>query len=106
MTNVKLVQFKFQPGKKQIWLDWSKELKRRKEEAIATLKDEGVVSESCFISEDGETIYYFMEAEDFEAVQKAASTSSHPIDADHKKAKESSLLRIAKLDCLFHFENR
>ena len=49
MTNVKLVKFKFKPEAKEIWLDWSEELKRRKEEVIATLKNEGVVSESCFI---------------------------------------------------------
>ena len=105
MTNVKLVKFKFKPEAKQIWLDWSEELKRRKEEVIATLKNEGVVSESCFISDNGEEVYYFMEAEDFEKAKNAVLENPHPIDADHKKARESSLEFVAKLDCLFHFEN-
>ena len=106
MTNVKLVKFKFKPEAKQIWLDWSEELKRRKEEVIATLKNEGVVSESCFISDTGEEVYYFMEAEDFEKAKNAVLENPHPIDADHKKARESSLEFVAKLDCLFHFGNR
>lgn len=106
MTKVKLVKFKFKPGARQIWLDWSEELKSRKDEVIATLKNEGVVSESCFISEDGEYVYYFMEADDFEKVRKAVTENPHPIDADHKKAREGSLEIAAKLECLFHFENR
>ena len=106
MTEAKLVKFKFKPGAKRIWLDWSEELKRRKEEVIATLVNEGVVSESCFISEDGEYVYYFMESEDFEKVRKAVTENPHPIDADHKKNRESSLELVARLECLFHFDNR
>lgn len=105
MTKAKLIKFKFKPNTKQIWLDWSEELKRRKEEVIATLKNEGVVSESCFLSEDGEYVYYFMEAEDFEKAKNAVLINSHPIDVDHKKARENSLELVAKLECLFHFEN-
>lgn len=106
MTEVKLVKFRFKSGKKKIWLDWSEELKRRKDEVIATLKNEGVLSESCFISEDGEEVYYFMEAEDFEKAKKAIEKSTRPIDEDHKKAREASLEKIEVLKSLFHFENR
>jgi L-rhamnose mutarotase len=106
MTQVKLVKLKFKENGKKIWLDWSEELKRRKDEVIETLKNEGVVSESCFISEDGGSVYYFMEAEDFYKAKNAFSTSTHPIDADHKKAREMSLEKIGNLECLFHFENR
>ena len=106
MTNVKLVKFKFKPNTKQIWIDWSEELKQRKDEVVETLKNEGVVSEACFISEDGEYVYYFMEAEDFEKARNAVIENPHPIDADHKKARESSLELVSKLECLFHFDNR
>ncbi len=106
MTKAKLVKLKFKSGGKQVWLDWAEELKRRRDEVIETLKNEGVVSESCFISEDGEEIYYFMEAEDFEKAQKASLNSTFPIDIDHKKAREKSLERVGRLDCLFHFDNR
>jgi L-rhamnose mutarotase len=106
MTAVKLVKFKFKSESKQVWLDWSEELKKRKEEVVTTLKNEGVVSESCFMSEDGEFVYYFMEAEDFEKARNAVINNPHPIDTDHKKAREDSLEFIAHLDCLFHFDNR
>ncbi|MFA7309045.1 MAG: DUF6176 family protein [Patescibacteria group bacterium] len=106
MTNVKLIKFRFKPGAKRIWINWSEELKHRNSEVVETLKNEGVISESCFISEDGESIYYFMEAEDFEKTRKAVANSIYLIDADHKKARESSLEFVAKLECLFHFENR
>jgi L-rhamnose mutarotase len=105
MTKAKLIKFKFKPNAKQIWLDWSEELKRRREEVVATLKNEGVVSESCFLSEDGEYVYYFMEAEDFEKAKDAVTNNPHQIDGDHKNAREGSLELVAKLDCLFHFEN-
>lgn len=106
MTNVKLVKFRFKPNSKQFWLDWSAELERRRQEVIATLKSEGVVSESCFISETGEELYYFMESEDLEKARVAASQSTHLIDVEHKEAKEKSLEFVAKLEPLFHFENR
>ncbi len=106
MTNASMVHFNFKPDKKQVWLDWSEELKKRREEVIVTLKDEGVLSESCFISEDGESIYYFMEAEDVDKVNKVFASSTHLIDADHKKAMSESLQRVSKLECLFHIENR
>lgn len=106
MTKAKLIKFKFKTGAKQVWIDWSEELRRRKEEVVATLKNEGVVSESCFMSEDGEYVYYFMEAEDFEKAKNAVTENPHPIDNDHKLARESSLEFVAKLDCLFHFDNR
>lgn len=106
MTTVKLVRFKFKPGAKQIWLDWSEELKQRKQEVIKTLKNEGVVSESCFISHDGEEVFYFMEAEDFNKAQNAVTLNPHPIDKDHKMARESSLEFVERMGHLFHFENR
>lgn len=105
MTQVKLFRLKFKPNSKQIWLDWSKELLRRKDEVITTLKNEGVVSESCFLSPNGEDVYYFMEADDFEKATKAVNENPHPIDVEHKKARTSSLELIEKTECLFHFEN-
>ena len=106
MTKAKLVKFKFKPNGKQIWLDWAAELKRRQVEVIETLKNEGVVSESCFLSEDGESVYYFMESEDFDKVKKAVHESTYIIDAEHKQNRQSSLEFVAELECLFHFENR
>ena len=46
MSQVRLVQFRFKPGKKQIWLDWCEQLKQRVDEGMKTLKGERVLSES------------------------------------------------------------
>ncbi len=106
MTKVRLVEFKFKDKAKNIWLDWSKELQKREAEVLATLKNEGVVSESCFLSSDGKSAFYFMEADDFELVKKAVETNPYPIDLEHKIARQSSLVKVDELECLFHFENR
>jgi len=65
MTEVYLVKHKFHPvtGKKE-WLKWSEELKRREQEVISTLQQEGVRLEACFLSEDEDSVYHFMEVED------------------------------------------
>lgn len=106
MSQVQLIKIKLKENGKQIWLDWSAELMRRKEEVLATLKKEKVLSESCFLSEDEEYIYYFMEAEDFDKVKEAVTNNPHPIDIDHQKAKQGSFGDRSSLKCLFHFENR
>jgi len=106
MSQVKLIKIKLKENGKQIWLDWSAELMRRKEEVLATLKNEKVLSESCFLSEDEECVYYFMEAEDFERAKEVVKNNPHPIDLDHQKAKAGSLGEGKPLKCLFHFENR
>jgi hypothetical protein len=91
MTTVKLVKFKIKEGKQQTWLDWAEELKNRKTEVITTLKDEGVSSETNFMSKDGSIIYYLMESDDFEKVKNVANASEHSIDIEHRQKKESVL---------------
>ncbi len=105
MSAVKLYKFAFQTNKKQTWLDWCEELKKRKEEVIETLKHEGVLSESCFIAADGLSIYYFMEAEDFAKAKEAVKKSTFKIDRDHKTARQSSIEFVEELECLFHFND-
>jgi len=103
--SAKLVKFIFTQGQKQAWLDWSKELQRRKDEVIQTLKNEGVISEACFISEDGESVYYYMEAADFEKVKKSVQESPFPIDLEHKEICGASLEFVEELKPLFYFKS-
>jgi L-rhamnose mutarotase len=106
MTQVKLVKIRLKEGHEHIWLDWCEELKRRKSEVIETLKSEGVLSESCFLSEDEKCIYYFMEAESFEKAKAAVEKSTFKIDAEHRKKRALSLEESQHLTQLFHFETR
>ena len=106
MSQVRLVKLKFKPGKKQIWLDWCEQLKKRADEVIETLKNEGTLSEACFISQDGESIYYFIEMEDLEKAGQAFKNSSYKIDKDHREAREASLEKVEELNPLFYFNNK
>ena len=106
MSHVRLVEMKFQPDKKQIWLDWCEQLKSRSEEVVQTLQNEGVITEACFLSEDGNSIFYFMEVSDLEKEKAAVKSSMFKIDSDHREAKMQSLKRGHELIPLFHFENR
>ena len=106
MTQVKLIKLRLKEGNERVWLDWCEELKQRKNEVIETLKNEGVLSESCFLSEDEKCVYYFMEAESFDKAKSAVEKSNFKIDADHKEKRILSLEKVAQLKELFHFETR
>ena len=91
MTEVQLVRIKIREGQRQKWLDWCEESKRRGDEVLETLKSEGVISESCFLSEDENAVYYFMEAKDFKKAYEAYGRSTFPIDRENKAIHEAAL---------------
>lgn len=105
MTEVRLAKIRFKEGQKQKWLEWCVEVKRRPSEVMETLKNEGMISESCFLSEDENAIYYFMESDDFKKVQDAYRHSHFPIDKEHQAVQEMTLdAKSAKeLKVLFNF---
>lgn len=65
----------------------------RRQEALATLEDEGCRHEKAILIEgrDGPVLIYLMEVEDKERSAQAAVTSPHPIDADHKRVMQRAL---------------
>lgn len=105
MTEIKLVKLEIKKGKKDKWLNWCDELKKRQKEVIETLKKEGVKSEACFISENGEEIYYFMEADNLEKAKEVALKSNYKIDSEHKSIKTETLEKVETLKQLFFFKN-
>lgn len=106
MPQVRLVKLKFKPGKKQIWRDWCEQLKQRVNEVVETLKNEGTLAEACFVSQDGESVYYFMEVEDLAKTKKAFKNSAYKIDKDHREAIIASLEKIEEMNTLFYFRNK
>jgi hypothetical protein len=101
-----LLKYRFKPDGKEKWLDWSAALKRRSKEVFETLRNEGVVAEACFLSPEDDAIYYFVAAEDLERAELAAQRSAYVIDQEHTRVKSAALERVARLDCLFFFDNR
>lgn len=82
--------------------EWAAELGRRKEEAMATLRDETVVLE-CFWLEQVEGSDYLiavMTAESFEQSEKAVKQSPHPIDAYHQQFKKDAWESGKRLELL------
>ncbi len=76
---------KLKPGSGPSVEAWRDMLQQRREEAVATLVDEGVEIESWFeISIDGEDyLLWYMRAHSIEKVWEVASCSQHEIDAYH-----------------------
>jgi L-rhamnose mutarotase len=106
MAEVYLVKHRLRPvtGKKE-WLDWSEELKRREKEVLATLRQEGVHLEACFLSEEEDTVYYFMEVEDLRKAFAVFEKSELSIDREHEKVRASAFEDEVYLKKLFVFHN-
>jgi hypothetical protein len=82
------------PGRADQLREWLKEVNGpRREEALASLIDEGCTHEQAFLIEgaEGPVVVYVMEVDDVETSQVAARTSEHPIDADHKRLMEEAV---------------
>jgi L-rhamnose mutarotase len=107
MTEVHLTKLKFkrESGKKD-WLAWCDELKRRKEEVLTTLKNEGVHLEACFLSEEEDSVYYFIEVEDLNKAYAVFEKSKIPVDREHEKVKEYAFESEVRLKKLFDFHNK
>jgi hypothetical protein len=82
-----LIQLK--PKTKENVEAWKQELNLRKDEAIETLKAEGVFVESWFHVEIADIDYLiaYMRAEDIARAQQIGRESNFPIDAMHKQFK-------------------
>ena len=106
MAETYLVKHRFVPGTgKAEWLRWSQELKKRESEVIQTLKQEGVHLEACFLSEDEESVYYFLEVENLEKAYEVFEKSNLAIDREHVIVRESAFESSLYLKNLFVFRN-
>jgi Family of unknown function (DUF6176) len=87
--------------------EWANEINCRKDEALATLKDEGVAIESVFLDQnsEGDFLIYYMKAENFAEAKKAVAKSIHKIDEYHRQFKEDCWLDGKKLETLIDLEN-
>ena len=66
--------------------EWARTINGRREEAVATLRNELVRIESVFLetAADGNFLIYYMRGIDLSTSQKVARASEHPIDAYHQ----------------------
>jgi hypothetical protein len=82
------------PGRTDELGEWLAETNGpRREEALATLVDEGCTHEQAFLIEgaEGPVVIYIMEVDDIEASQEAARLCEHPIDAEHRRVMKQAV---------------
>lgn len=101
------VKIKLKPGSLDRAREWARVINERKEEALATLRDEGVVLECAFLdsAEGGDYLIYVMKAESFEKAKRTAEKSTHSIDEYHLKFKQETWEDGKKLETLVDLEN-
>ena len=101
------VKIKLKPGSLERAREWARAINDRRDEALATLRDEGVVLECAFLDStaDGDYLIYIMKAESFEKAKQAAENSTHSIDEYHLKFKQETWEDGKKLETLVDLEN-
>ena len=87
--------------------NWAATINERIDEAIATLRDEGVQLESWFhLTLDGKDyLLSYMRAESMEEAVKAVEKSEHDIDSFHNEFKKTTWLKGTKARLLVDLNN-
>jgi hypothetical protein len=97
------VRVRLKPGSLPRVRAWAAELNNRRDEVLATLRDEDVVVESVFL--DGEELVYYLKAENVAHAQAVYARSQHAIDAYHCEFKDETFAERRTLELLIDFEN-
>jgi hypothetical protein len=97
------VRVRLRPGSLARVHEWAAELNARRDEVLATLRDEGVRIESVFL--DGDTLVYYMRADSVERAREVYARSTHAIDAYHQRFKDETFDEQTPLELLIDFEN-
>ncbi len=84
-TNARCVKIKLKPDSLPRVREWAAEINMRKDEALATLEDEGVVLESFFLdsSEHGDYLIGYLRAGSLKQAAEEVAVSTYDIDAYH-----------------------
>lgn len=100
-------KIKLKPDSIEKVREWAKILNERRDEAIATLRDESVIFESIFLdqTDEGDFLIYVMKAESFEKAREAVQKSTHEIDAYHQNFKRETWAERKQLELLVDLEN-
>jgi hypothetical protein len=97
------VRVRLEPGSLPRVREWAAELNARRDEVLATLRDEGVRVESVFL--DGETLVYYLRADSIAKAREVYAGSQQAIDAYHQRFKDETFAERTQLELLVDFEN-
>jgi hypothetical protein len=100
------VKIKLKPNSIEKVRAWARTIDERKEEALATLRDEGVMLETVFLDQtsEGDFLIYPMKAESFEKAKEAVKYSAHAIDEYHQNFKKETWETGKKLEMLIDLD--
>jgi hypothetical protein len=100
------LKVRLRPGSVERVRDWAAELNRRRDEVLATLRDEGVLVEAAFLDRttDGDFLIVYMKARSLEAAREVGRRSSHPIDEIHQRFKHDTTESIEVLEPQIDFD--
>lgn len=86
--------------------EWAAELTGRRDEVLATMRDETARVESVFLDStpDGDFLVYYMRVDDTETDRQAVATSTHAIDAYHRNFMREVIESSRHLELLVDFE--
>lgn len=93
MTEVTLIKQRVDPERVTQLKDGMEDIRNREKEAIETLRNEGVYTETAFLEEtaEGTFLVTYVEAEDLERVWEAFEESTHEIDREFKQVMQDCL---------------
>ena len=86
--------------------EWAQTMNERRNEALATLRDETVIIESIFLdrTEIADYLIAIMRAESFEKSAEAVRKSAHEIDEYHRQFKRDVWEERTELELLVDLE--
>lgn len=86
-------KIKLKPNSIEKVREWARTINERKDEALVTLRDEGVILEAVFLDQtsEGDFLISTMKAENFEQARETVQKSVHEIDRFHQKFKAETV---------------
>ncbi len=95
-------KIKLKPSSIEKVRTWTRTINERQDEALATLRDEGVVLETVFLDQtsEGDFLIYVMKAGSFAKAREVLQKSIHSIDEYHQNFKRECWLDGEKLEML------
>jgi Family of unknown function (DUF6176) len=106
MQQLHCARIKLKPNSLDKVREWATEMNHRKDEALATLRDESIFIESFFLerASDGDYLIAYIRAESLEQSQKAIKKSTQAIDAYHQAFKKDCWESGEELELLVDIE--
>ena len=100
------VKIKLKPDSLEKVRAWAQTINERKDESLATLRDESVILEAVFLNQnsEGDLLIYLMKAENFEQAKKVVENSAHAIDEYHQNFKKECWESGEKLEMLIDLD--